>query len=651
MKERYASWTIGLIIILNACAFFSSSDLPTCQPACSNDFTCVEGVCQPIRCRDQSDCSSDLLCYEGRCVATCDGASPCPSRACMDGLCVATMECSQGDVRSCESACGEGVERCVEYQWTTCSVGAPEPMDRCGDGQDNDCDGISDEGCPACENEDRKGCESECGIGEQVCQEGIWSPCSIPPPDAAGICPCEEGSFEMCETPCGVGQATCNGGIFGTCLYQGEICECASGLTESCDLACGAGQRICEGGLWSTCQGPMPQDEICFNRIDDDCDQQVDENCEECTARFLNQNDYLANLPGSYQIVPMVASGLKVWLSWYGTAVPRKAYVQGVYYEDRRTMKTNRHQLPIGSVSGLGALEDGGGVAQIAIDANDRMTLSFIGENGISSTANFDPAGTVWDAQVVGDALRQQIIYRTTDLYLQRYERAQASLNPPPLRLSSRINHLGHDLVRGGGRITIVYQDDTADLNEGRVLSMVQASDDGERLLGEGGLIDPVTQTPLFVSDKPSVIFKANQLLVAYVQRAEGMDYIKTVLLSLEGEVLSGPHTLVQSTFSESPSGLDLAVYGEHRALVWYEKTPQEEMTKIKYLALDEQGRALGHVNLITQGRLRLFPQVAYLEGLPMISWVQTDVDPEFGGEFYTLRLAQFDHAPECWQP
>lgn len=647
MRGAQVAILLGLTQLLGSCAIFADEDQVECQPACSSGLTCVDGLCQPIRCAAQADCSDDLLCFEGRCVTSCDGLSPCLSRECVDGLCVGTMECSQGDVRSCESACGEGVERCVEYQWTTCSVGNPEPIDRCGDGEDNDCDGVAEEGCPACEEGEQRGCESACGVGEQRCESGAWSPCSVAPPDAAGICPCEEGSFERCETPCGVGQATCVGGVFGACLYEGERCECEPGQVEACELVCGAGQRACEGGVWSECLGPQPREEVCFNRIDDDCDQQVDEGCEECTAAFLNQNDYFTSLPGSYQVVPMVTSGLKVWLSWYGAAVPRKAYVQGASFENRMTVRTDKLQLPVGSVSDLSELAGGGGVAQLAINSNDTIVMSFAGPTEISSTVTIDPPGTVWDAAVVGDYNSQQVLYRTTALYLQRVLLGQSQL-PPPLRLTTRINHLGHDVVRGGGRISVFYQDTSAELDEGRVLSMVQASDDGERVLGEGPILDPVTGEPLFVLGPPSVIFKANQLLVAYISRAEGMDYIKTALLSLDGEVLSGPHTIVQSTFSESPGGLELAVNRERRALVWYEQTEEMDMTKVKYVALDEQGLPTTDIKLIARGKLRLYPKVTYLDNLPTITWSQTDEDPEFGGALYTLRLAQYDHDPEC---
>jgi len=31
-----------------------------------------------------------------------------------------------------------------------------------------------------------------------------------------------------------------------------------------------------------------------------------------------------------------------------------------------------------------------------------------------------------------------------------------------------------------------------------------------------------------------------------------------------------------------------------------------------------------------------------------VIMWTQSDLDPEFGGDLHSLRLAQFEHDPAC---
>jgi len=49
--------------------------------------------------------------------------------------------------RPCETACGTGIESCVEAAFGVCT--ARLPRDEVCDGLDNDCDGVVDDGCDA----------------------------------------------------------------------------------------------------------------------------------------------------------------------------------------------------------------------------------------------------------------------------------------------------------------------------------------------------------------------------------------------------------------------------------------------------------------------------------------------------------------------
>lgn len=642
---------IILLISLYSCSTILGEDLVECEGGCREGLRCVSGVCQPILCTTNENCAVDAICYEGRCIKSCDGRAPCTSGECNDGLCIGSMECRSGELQSCQTQCGEGVQRCVDYQWTTCSVGQPDVIDHCGDGLDNDCDGQPDEGCPSCEDASIRPCENECGVGEQNCVDGGWAPCSVNPPDATGVCPCQEGSTERCEAPCGVGQRLCEGGVLGPCQVDGQVCECATGTVEECDLMCGPGIRACEDGQWSACQGPQPERERCGNGIDDDCDQAVDEGCMSCIARPLGQNNFLGSISASHQSVPLATSSStnQSWVAWYAGEPTRSGYTQGVSLDGNRVVKSYRVTLPQSSVQDLTYL-DGGGLVHLGFTNQRNLHLNFISNGEVSSSATFNSPDIIWEGQVMGGALTQYVVYRGDDLYLQVVERTDPGSSPPRLRLSSRINHLGYDAVHGGGRIAVIYSDDTDDYPEGRVLTLIRASDQGDRVLSEAPIRHPLTGEFLFTRDPSQIIFKANQYLVVFMTHQDQRSHFYSLLLTSEGEVIGGPHLIYRGPVGPRAIGLNLATNDQHRALVWFENSTGEDETQIKYLRLTPDGRSDTDVRLIAEGNLRLFPDVGFnLSGNVVISWVQTDVDPEFGQVFYTIRIDEFDLSPGCW--
>ena len=160
-------------------------------------------------------------------------------------------------------------------------------VERCN-GQDDDCDGLVDEGFPGLGDTCKSSGIGECQTtGKIACtQDGFGTVC-----DAVAGAPGTEvcnGLDDDCDGLIDDGLTNCN-----ACAPQSEVCngrddDCDSKIDEefvstSCGFdagACSVSMTRCEDGV-VTCPGSEPSTEIC-NGVDDDCDGIVDGITEPC---------------------------------------------------------------------------------------------------------------------------------------------------------------------------------------------------------------------------------------------------------------------------------------------------------------------------------------------------------------------------------
>jgi cysteine-rich repeat protein len=222
--------------------------------ACTNECTtvgCGDGVVAGVEeCDDGDDDDTD------DCLHTCRLA------ACGDGFIWAGHEDCDGDApRGCSTSCGStGFQSCVDCAWT---ADCAPPFEACN-GEDDDCDTVADNGF-GCAAGAAASCTTRCGTtGSGTCAADCTPAASAACTPPAETCngedddcdgstdnglECVPGARSTCG-PCDAGQRTCTATCtWPDCTVPDDVCS--AGTTEPCVPAtCASGHRTCETGCW-----------------------------------------------------------------------------------------------------------------------------------------------------------------------------------------------------------------------------------------------------------------------------------------------------------------------------------------------------------------------------------------------------------------
>jgi len=156
-------------------------------------------------------------------------------------------DCSLGEKRQCSKggflgSCGAGTQSCLaDGRWSDCDI-QPKAKDACTPGNDDNCNGIVNEGCPCVQGQQRScsdaGLVGPCAAGKQTCgADAMWGPCSIAP---AASDTCVLGNNDNCSGP------------------PNEGCLCIEGVTTRNCGVCQDGTQTCTNGKtgqYGACSG------------------------------------------------------------------------------------------------------------------------------------------------------------------------------------------------------------------------------------------------------------------------------------------------------------------------------------------------------------------------------------------------------------
>ncbi len=254
------------------CTNFVTCNLqPNMAEPCTDEWQCTQwSNCTNIRgtrtrqCMDINNCGTNY-----------NKPDPFETQSCLQ-----LMDCVDTDQDGYGRNCFSSANSTITYLENDCNDNNPNinptSAEIC-DGQDNNCDGLTDDGCPCIHGQTRF-CgfqNGECTRGIQFCSRGLWSLCF------ANNNPTIE---------------TCNDGLDNDCDgMTDEGCPCDSNTTIECGKnigICKKGTQRCVDSQLTVCEGSIEgSPEICNDGLDNDCDSKVDVFDENCNQNLLSGGD------------------------------------------------------------------------------------------------------------------------------------------------------------------------------------------------------------------------------------------------------------------------------------------------------------------------------------------------------------------------
>ncbi|MBI5556212.1 MAG: putative metal-binding motif-containing protein [Deltaproteobacteria bacterium] len=289
---------------------------PTCTDSDNDSFALEGGACGPVDCNDANG-----------------AVNPSAAENCTDGIdndCDGLIDAQDPSAVGCPPVCTDSDGDSYSVQGGLCgpvdcndnnAAVNPGAAEVCGDGIDNTCNGVVDEGCPTapvCTDNDGDTFAlegGECGVVDcddtdaavhpsavEDCTDGIDNNCNglVDAQDGGAVnCPavCTDGDGDSYAVEGGeCGPVDCNDADATVNPGAAEICadsvdnDCDSQVDEGCDPACpdadgdGFTDAACGGNDCNDLSAAINPgaSEVCGNGVDENCNGSSDDTCLTC---------------------------------------------------------------------------------------------------------------------------------------------------------------------------------------------------------------------------------------------------------------------------------------------------------------------------------------------------------------------------------